>query len=91
MNISLTSQEFLARKIAAEEQKDKILKDSNRRIFAKFSDHYDDWSNATYNIAVLDSILSLAEYARTCETCVPTIYDDTDKEEVNSFPNVFYE
>ncbi|OXU29419.1 hypothetical protein TSAR_009297 [Trichomalopsis sarcophagae] len=72
------TKDLLARQIAAEEQKDKVLKDSNRKIFAKFSDQYDKWSNATYNIAVLDCLISLAEYARTYVTCIPTIFDDTD-------------
>ena len=61
------------------------MKDSNRKIFAKFSDEYDKWSNAAYNIAVLDCLISLAEYARTCDTCIPIIYDDTDNEGVRLF------
>ncbi|KAJ8674770.1 hypothetical protein QAD02_010556 [Eretmocerus hayati] len=76
------AKELLARQIAAEEQKDKVLKDSNRKVFAKFSDHYDEWSNACYNLAILDCLISLSEYARTCDTCVPTIYDDTDENEI---------
>ncbi|XP_023245982.1 LOW QUALITY PROTEIN: probable DNA mismatch repair protein Msh6 [Copidosoma floridanum] len=76
------SREFLARQIAAEEQKEKVLKDSNRKIFAKFSEEYEQWSNAAYNIAVLDCLISLSEYARTCDVCIPTVYDDTDGNEI---------
>lgn len=81
-NLLFSIQELLARQIAAEEQKDKVLKDCNRKIFHKFSEHYDKWSNATYNIAVLDCLISLAEYARISNVCIPTIYDDTDNEGV---------
>lgn len=73
------TKDLLARRIAAEEQKEKVLKDSNRKIFAKFSDHYDAWSNASYNVAVLDCLISLAEYARTCDVCIPVVYDDVEK------------
>jgi DNA mismatch repair protein MSH6 len=78
----LSLQELLAREIAAEEQKDKVLKNSNGKIFSKFSELYDKWSKATYNIAVLDCLMSLSEYARSCDTCVPTIFDDTENEKV---------
>ncbi|XP_058798739.1 probable DNA mismatch repair protein Msh6 [Phymastichus coffea] len=74
------TKELLGRQIEAEEQKDRVLKDSNRKIFEKFSQHYEKWSNAVYNIAIIDCLISLAKYARTCDTCIPHIYDDTDNE-----------
>ncbi|KAL7302864.1 hypothetical protein TKK_0004096 [Trichogramma kaykai] len=76
------AKDLLLRQQAAEDSKDKVLKDINRRIFEKFSAHYDKWSNAAYNIAVLDCLISLTEYARTCDVCIPTIHDDTENEEI---------
>ncbi|THK32980.1 probable DNA mismatch repair protein Msh6 [Diachasma alloeum] len=70
--------EFLARQMKAEEQRDKILKDLSRRIFAKFSEKYDLWSSAVFKIATLDVLISFAEYARSGETCVPQINDDDE-------------
>ena len=52
------------------------------RIFGKFSEHYDKWSNAAYNISVLDCLISLSEYSCCHDTCIPTIYDDMDNEGV---------
>ncbi|XP_063984742.1 probable DNA mismatch repair protein Msh6 isoform X2 [Diachasmimorpha longicaudata] len=70
--------EFLERQMKAEEQRDKILKDLSRRIFAKFSEKYDLWSSAIFKIATLDVLISFAEYARSAETCVPEINDDDE-------------
>ncbi|XP_011302919.1 probable DNA mismatch repair protein Msh6 [Fopius arisanus] len=67
--------ELLSRQLKAEELRAKILKDLNRRIFAKFSEKYDLWSSATFKIAMLDALISLAEYARSRETCLPAIHD----------------
>ncbi|XP_014220943.1 DNA mismatch repair protein Msh6-like [Trichogramma pretiosum] len=72
------AEELLERKIQAEELQDVALRDINRRIFGKFSKHYHEWSKAVHNIAVLDCLISLAEYARSNDTCIPEIYDDTD-------------
>lgn len=68
--------ELLARSINVENNRDKVLKDLNRRIFAKFSEKYDLWSMAAYRIAVLDVLISLTEYARCGDMCVPEIIDD---------------
>ena len=64
---------FLSRQMAAEDLRDRILKDLNRRIFAKFSEKFEMWSVATYRIACLDVLISLAEYARCGDMCVPEI------------------
>lgn len=61
-----------------EEQKDKVLKDINRRIFAQFSEKYDMWHMAVYKLAIMDVLISLADYARSNDTCIPEIHDGTD-------------
>ncbi|KAH0951034.1 hypothetical protein HN011_010133 [Eciton burchellii] len=74
------ARELLTRQINAEEQKDKVLKDLNRRIFAQFSEKYDIWHLAVYKLAVMDVLLSLADYARNDDTCIPEIHDGSDNE-----------
>ncbi|XP_074105198.1 DNA mismatch repair protein Msh6-like [Cotesia typhae] len=66
------------RKTAAEARHDMLLKDSDRRIFAKFSEHYDMWATAVDKVAVLDVLISLAEYSRIGDKCAPEI-NDTDE------------
>lgn len=70
--------ELLSRQINAEEHKDKVLKDLNRRIFAQFSENYDMWNTAVYKLSILDVLISLAEYALSGDMCVPEISDGTD-------------
>ncbi|XP_076766173.1 DNA mismatch repair protein Msh6 [Xylocopa sonorina] len=72
------TKEILSKQINAEEHRDKVLKDLNRRIFAQFSDKYDMWSTAVYKLSVLDVLISLAEYALSGDMCVPEINDGSD-------------
>ncbi|XP_066598080.1 probable DNA mismatch repair protein Msh6 [Prorops nasuta] len=76
------AKELLARQINAEDTRTKVLNDLNRRIFAQFSDKYDMWSTAVYKFAVLDVLISFAEYAKGGEFCLPEIFDDTDEKEI---------
>ncbi|KAL0119437.1 hypothetical protein PUN28_007732 [Cardiocondyla obscurior] len=75
---TVEARELLARQINAEEQKDKVLKDLNRRIFAKFSEKYDMWHNAVHKLATMDVLISLADYARNGDMCIPEICDRSD-------------
>ncbi|XP_013166336.1 PREDICTED: probable DNA mismatch repair protein Msh6 [Papilio xuthus] len=73
---------FLARMIAAEDQKSSILRDLSRRILEKFSSHYTQWEAAVNCLATLDVLMSLAEYARqqTGNICLPDVtYDSNTK------------
>ncbi|KAF7991283.1 hypothetical protein HCN44_002845 [Aphidius gifuensis] len=70
------TKEFLSRQIKAEEYRNNILKDLNRRVFSKFSENYDLWSIAVYKIAILDVLLSFCEYAKSVDTCIPEIIDN---------------
>ncbi|XP_057339298.1 probable DNA mismatch repair protein Msh6 [Microplitis mediator] len=72
------TKEILRRLTEAEEQREKVLKDSDRRTFAKFSEHYDMWATAVYKVAVLDVLISLAQYARSGDMCVPEINDTNE-------------
>uniref|UniRef100_A0A2Z5U638 Putative DNA mismatch repair protein Msh6 n=1 Tax=Reticulitermes speratus TaxID=60591 RepID=A0A2Z5U638_9NEOP len=67
------TKELLSRQIAAEKQEKSVLKDLNRRIFAKFSADYEVWNTAVQCLSVLDVLMSLVEYARSegGETCIP--------------------
>lgn len=71
-------QELLSRQINAEEHRDKVLKDLNRRIFAQFSEKYDMWNTAVYKLSVIDVLISLSEYALSGDMCVPEINDGSD-------------
>ncbi|PAA80328.1 hypothetical protein BOX15_Mlig007712g3 [Macrostomum lignano] len=68
--------ELLASVQALEEQKAAALKDVMCRLFHRFDSHYEKWMAAVQCLAVLDVLLSLAEFSRTCdggEMCRPTI------------------
>ncbi|XP_047510780.1 probable DNA mismatch repair protein Msh6 [Pieris napi] len=74
------TKDFLARMMAAEEQKRVVLKDLSRRIFEKFSSHYSQWAAAVQCVATLDVLLSLCEFARqqTSDICLPEVtFGDT--------------
>lgn len=59
---------------AAEEERNAVLKDLSRRIFEKFSLHYNRWKQCVDCVAELDVLASLAEYARNqCTVCVPEV------------------
>ncbi|KAH0568272.1 probable DNA mismatch repair protein Msh6 isoform X1 [Cotesia glomerata] len=72
------TRELLRRQTEAEEKREKVVKDSDRRTFAKFSEHYDMWATAVYKVAVLDVLISLAEYSRSGCMCVPEIVDTNE-------------
>ncbi|KYQ47660.1 putative DNA mismatch repair protein Msh6 [Trachymyrmex zeteki] len=74
------AKELLTRQMNAEEHKDKVLKDLNRRIFAQFSEKYDMWHAAVYKLATMDVLISLADYARNGDMCIPEIHDGSDGE-----------
>lgn len=62
----------------AEEHKDKVLKDLNRRIFAQFSEKYDMWHTAVYKLATMDVLISFADYVQIGDMCIPEIHDGSD-------------
>ncbi|XP_045779005.1 probable DNA mismatch repair protein Msh6 isoform X2 [Maniola jurtina] len=80
------TKEFLARMIAAEEQKTNVLKDLSRRIFEKFSSSYNQWESAIKCIATLDILLSFTEFARqqSGDVCLPDVtFEKADKPYIN--------
>ncbi|XP_033224554.1 probable DNA mismatch repair protein Msh6 isoform X2 [Belonocnema kinseyi] len=72
------AKELLSRQCEVEEHRDKVLKDLNRRLFAKFSEKYDTWNLAVHKLATLDVLISLAEYSNSDTTCIPEIFDVSD-------------
>ncbi|KAM7356544.1 DNA mismatch repair protein Msh6 [Cochliomyia hominivorax] len=67
---------FLKEMQAAEDERSTILKDLSRRIFEKFSKHYDLWKQCVDCVAHIDVLASLAEYARTQQViCIPDVED----------------
>ncbi|XP_049885567.1 probable DNA mismatch repair protein Msh6 isoform X2 [Pectinophora gossypiella] len=79
------TREFLARMIAAEEQKRVVLKDLSRRIFENFSSHYAQWEAAVQCIATLDILLAFAEFARqqSTDVCLPIVTMGDSKPYIN--------
>ncbi|XP_053954107.1 probable DNA mismatch repair protein Msh6 [Anastrepha ludens] len=60
----------------AELERDAILKDLARRIFEKFSNHYELWKQCVDCVANLDVLASLTEYARGQQViCVPELQE----------------
>ncbi|XP_061395434.1 probable DNA mismatch repair protein Msh6 [Musca vetustissima] len=66
---------LLKRMLNAEDERNAILKDLSRRIFEKFSQHYQLWKQCVDCVAEIDVLASLAEYARTQSTsmCMPEL------------------
>lgn len=50
--------------IQAEAAREAVLKDLSRRIYEKFSSHFDKWNAVVNCISILDIIACLAEYSR---------------------------
>ncbi|KAF9416391.1 hypothetical protein HW555_006238 [Spodoptera exigua] len=75
------TKDFLARMIAAEEQKTNVLKDLSRRIFEKFSSHYNQWETAVQCLSTLDILLAFTEFARqqSGDVCLPQITFEEDQ------------
>ncbi|XP_055906922.1 probable DNA mismatch repair protein Msh6 [Eupeodes corollae] len=70
---------FLKQMQQAEDDRNNVLRDLSRRVFEKFSNHYDLWKQCLDNVSTLDVLCSLAEYAR-CQNfiCVPELVEDAD-------------
>lgn len=67
---------FLKQMIAVEDRRNSVLKDLSRRIFEKFSKHYNVWKKCVDLVGMLDVLGSFAEYARNQgNTCVPEIVE----------------
>ncbi|XP_055855640.1 probable DNA mismatch repair protein Msh6 [Episyrphus balteatus] len=63
----------------AEDDRNNVLRDLSRRVFEKFSNHYDLWKQCVDNLATLDVLCSLAEYARNQNfICVPEFDCDAE-------------
>lgn len=75
------TKDLLARMIAAEEQKSNVLKDLSRRIFEKFSSHYNQWETAVQCLSTLDILLAFTEFARqqSGDICLPEITFEEDQ------------
>ncbi|KAG9414908.1 DNA mismatch repair protein msh6 [Aphanomyces cochlioides] len=50
----------LSRLSAAEDRREAALKDSARRMFAKFDESYSEWKQAVHQLAILDCLMSLS-------------------------------
>ncbi|KAL7733060.1 hypothetical protein ACLKA6_002861 [Drosophila palustris] len=58
----------------AEDARNTVLKDLARRLFEKFSNHYEQWKQCIDCVSTLDVLSSLAEYARQqLVICVPEL------------------
>ncbi|OXB82828.1 UNVERIFIED_CONTAM: hypothetical protein H355_010398 [Colinus virginianus] len=68
-------EKMLAELVNAEERRDAALKDCMRRLFYNFDKNSQDWQAAVHCIAVLDVLMSLANYSRDGDgpLCRPVI------------------
>ncbi|CAJ0960602.1 unnamed protein product, partial [Mesorhabditis belari] len=65
----------------AEEERDRLQADSTRRVFADFDTRASKWDSVVKRIAVVDVLISLAKFARTCglKICRPVFdFDATE-------------
>lgn len=85
------SKEYLKRMLSAEERRNLVLKDLARRIFEKFSNHFELWRQCYELVATLDVIASLAEYARNQgNSCLPEIVDPVNGKPVFEIEEGFH-
>ncbi|XP_041469199.1 DNA mismatch repair protein Msh6-like [Lytechinus variegatus] len=72
---SPTIQKLLAEMMNAEDRRDAALKDSMRRVFHKFDEHYKSWDAAVQCLSVLDVLMSFADYSQSADgnMCRPDI------------------
>ncbi|KAH8246145.1 hypothetical protein KR038_000942 [Drosophila bunnanda] len=71
---------FLKDMQQAEDTRNMVLKDLARRLFEKFSNHYEQWKQCIDCVANLDVLGSLAEYAGQQMTiCVPELVSGVDQ------------
>ncbi|XP_017019543.1 probable DNA mismatch repair protein Msh6 [Drosophila kikkawai] len=71
---------FLKDMQQAEDTRNMVLKDLARRLFEKFSNHYEQWKQCIDCVANLDVLGSLAEYAGQQMTiCVPELVSGAEQ------------
>ncbi|XP_055373333.1 probable DNA mismatch repair protein Msh6 [Condylostylus longicornis] len=67
---------FLKRMTQAEDKKNAVLKDLARRIYEKFTNHFDMWKQCVESTAIIDVLSSLAEYAKNqTNICTPELIE----------------
>ncbi|XP_030752562.1 probable DNA mismatch repair protein Msh6 [Sitophilus oryzae] len=72
-----TTKELLQKMMKAEAERNKIIRDLNRRIFEKFSQKSEEWQQVIHCLTVLDLLCSLAQYARkySGDICKPDVQE----------------
>lgn len=76
---TVETRRLLKEMIAAEEQKNKVLKDLLRRMFERFSQEYGVWKKVVDCVAILDCLTAFAVYGQNeNQTCFPEIVERTD-------------
>lgn len=75
------TRELAADMARVENEKGKVILDVNRRIFEKFSEKFDEFSQVVHCLSILDVLCSLGEYASTYsqDICLPKISPFQDK------------
>ncbi|XP_017065755.1 probable DNA mismatch repair protein Msh6 [Drosophila eugracilis] len=64
----------------AEDTRNMVLKDLARRLFERFSNHYEQWKQCIDCVAKLDVLCSLAEYAgQQMVICVPELVSGVEQ------------
>lgn len=76
---TVETRRLLKEMIAAEEQKNKVLKDLLRRMFERFSQEYEVWKNVVDCVAILDCLTAFTVYGQNeNQTCFPEIVEHVD-------------
>uniref|UniRef100_A0A1A9WE19 DNA mismatch repair protein n=1 Tax=Glossina brevipalpis TaxID=37001 RepID=A0A1A9WE19_9MUSC len=85
------TRDLLKLMINAEDERNAVLKDLTRRIFEKFSEHYNLWQKCVDCVAQLDVLASLAEYARQqIMICIPNIEECASDQPFIEIENGFH-
>lgn len=73
------TRQLLKELMQAEDQRNGVLKDLLRRMFAKFSDSYEVWKKVIDCVAILDCLTSFTVYGQNqAQICFPKIVDNNN-------------
>lgn len=85
------TRQLLKSMLQAEENRDRVLKDLQRRMFERFSNEYDLWKRCIDHVATLDCLTSLASYGQElADTCFPEILSSEEHSPVIEIENGYH-
>lgn len=85
------TRQFLKSMLKAEDERNTVLKDLQRRMFERFSNEYNLWKRCIDNVATLDCLISLATYGQDLvEMCFPEILSNDKHSPVIEIKNGYH-